>query len=206
MRLNNSIRTEVCRRILVDAFGAQHKALRAKIDDLANRAYRKQFDAQIQAANAIPREVADVMMKQWGGDVKLKIGGRDLKFLYSLGSLSTNSQAQVSYRYQFGEVLTQWSHPTYNISREAHGDYIFEEAAKLQDDLDDFMDAHLALKVQIMGVLNACYTTKKALELLPEAEAYLPKDDVPGTQALVSVDILNSVRAVLQQNLKDKAA
>lgn len=206
MRLSNRMRDEITRRVLIDTFGKKHDQLRKTIDAYVTRCYRKEFDAEIQIANGIAREQADRMMKQWDGVIDLEVAGKSLEFLRIVGGYHTSDDANIAYRYKFGDLLLTNYRSTYNITREVHGEPLVLEGLALFSEIDEFQNSYDALRMQISGVLAACYSTKKALELLPEIEPYLPKQDVPSTQALVSVDILNSVRAVLAQNIKEKAA
>lgn len=203
MRLTNAMRAEIVRRILIDTFKERHEILRKRLNAFIDRVYRKQFDAQIQLANGVPKDMAETMFKKWDGSINLFLNGTELAFISNVGSSYTNDRAYTTYPYAFGELRNRYEKQM-DVTLLKHGAALSAEASELNTAVEQFNDAHDALKAQIQGILAACTTDKKVLEFLPEAEPYLPKDNVAGNKALVSIDTLNSVRAVLQQNAAAK--
>lgn len=203
MRLTNAMRAKIVRRILIDTFKERHEILRQRLNAFTDRVYRKQYDAQIQIANGVPKDMAETMFKKWDGSINLFLNGTELDFINNVGSSYTTDHAYTTYPYAFGELRDRYDR-NMDVTLLKHGSALSVEASELNTAVEQFNDQHNALKAQIQGILAACTTDKKVLELLPEAEPYLPKDSVAGNKALVSVDTLNSVRAILQQNAAAK--
>ena len=206
MRITNALRADIMHRVVNKAFGDQIEAAKKRFADAARLAFEEIYKAEIAASKNIPAELRDTMLhvcgyfyvNVLGSKVQFPVhpwsdGETELAVYNKHGYLYGGMRDKSRYRSNYIDV-TPFSCPVN-----------FLLVKNCRDELSQLYNSAAALRDQINLVLNSTMSSKKLLEMAPELEEYLPKNSIVATKAVIPMDTVNSLRAVLQ-GIKPQAA
>lgn len=201
MRLNKKLRKQIVEKALQGTFGNQVKNQTVHVDTLIMGALCEHFAEELAVQDSMKPEVARSMLtpghkRQFTFRISENDNSSRIYIQYPIKQKHFGPQVTYPLRYFYGELVanSRWQ-PELTLKRK-DCPRMYDALLQATRDSGKLVEQIDAARTQLEAILDSVTTKKRALELAPELQKYFPEEPKKNT-SLVSVDLINSVRAML---------
>jgi hypothetical protein len=202
MRLTKSIREHILRNALADLFDEMAEKHNAEVNVLVKTAFEEYFAEELETISTIPKEKRERIIGIYTGIIEVRLtSGEEKDSILLLNSRGKETSRYLKYPlpYGLGIFRDRWNQTILFSEKDIPKTY--DMFKKINEKTKEIASQISLAKNQIKAILDSVTTDKKLIELAPELEKYLPKPE-PAPSNILPIDLINSVRALLQGNKK----
>lgn len=197
MRLTNSMREAIVRTAVGKAYNEIFDLSVNQVQKAVKACYETLYEAELTLVNSIPEPMRSRVFYESGRTIEIVIEGVKQEQYLPVDERATRSFNPGS-KYRFGE------HRTYFGNTEIDFTPLLGTHPELVEQLKKALLTNVKIaserktfKAQLEQLVNSVTTVAKLVELAPELAPFVPEGATAATKALLPVDMLTSVRAVL---------
>jgi len=206
MRLTNAMRSDIVERAVKKAYDTLDSLARKQVREQVGLAYDAVYEKHLQAVELVPKELRAEVFEINQSSICIQDGSVRLGYCDDLGSTTSGRNFPFPRMYRFANTRGNrysWEAamdilPLKKSHPELHASFF----AALNT-LETVCKEASAFKKQLIAIVSSVNTDKKLLEIMPELAEFISKPTEP-CKSLLPLDVINSVRAVLQSTQETK--